>query len=93
MKNDEIFKEFCALCLKAKDEKELKKLFHLFLTHEERESLSARFLIVKALLEKEMTQREISERYKVSIAQITRGSNSLKIIDEDLAKFLEKHLR
>jgi TrpR family trp operon transcriptional repressor len=65
----------------------------LFLTIEEKEAMAARFLIVKALLEGKMPQREIAKTYKVSIAQITRGSNALKIIDAKLRKFLEKQLK
>jgi Trp operon repressor len=30
---------------------------------------------------------------KVSISQITRGSNALKIISDDLLKFLENYVR
>jgi TrpR family trp operon transcriptional repressor len=59
------------------------------LTIEEQETIASRFLIVKALLEAKASQREISEELKVSIAQITRGSNALKIIP---AKF-KSHLK
>lgn len=83
---------FCKLCTKIKSAEDFEKLYSLFLTIEERTALTARFLIVKALIEGKLTQREISEKYKVSIAQITRGSNSLKIIDEDFQDFLEKNI-
>ena len=67
--------------------------FDLFLTIEERETLAARTLIIKAMLENELTQREIAEKFGVSISKITRGSNALKIIPPTLKEFLKKHLQ
>lgn len=81
---------FLDLCATVKSPQDFGQLFDLFLTIEEKESLAARYLITKALLEKRLTQRKISEIYKVSIAQITRGSNALKVINTKLKKFLEK---
>jgi TrpR family transcriptional regulator, trp operon repressor len=80
--------EFINLTQKIHSTEELKKFFELFLTIEERELLASRFLIIKALLEQKLTQREIAAEYKVSIAQITRGSNAIKIIDPELKKKL-----
>lgn len=81
---------FLELCSKIKTPEAFNSFFALFLTFEERETMASRFFIIKALLEGELTQREIAEEYKVSIAQITRGSNALKIIDPEFKKFLEK---
>lgn len=86
------WRDFIALLLKIKSQNELSALFELFFTIEERETLASRFMIVKALLENKLPQREISEKYKVSIAQITRGSNALKIIDPKLKEHLIKLL-
>ncbi len=83
------FKSFLELC-SNRSQKDLKDLFELFLTLEEKEDLSARCTIIKALMENKLTQREIAKKYKVSIAQITRGSNALKIIKKPLKGFLEK---
>lgn len=83
---------FLKSCSKIKSPKDLKDFYDLFLTIEEKEALSARFTIIKALIEKKLTQREIAKKYKVSIAQITRGSNALKIIKKPLKRFLEKNL-
>ncbi len=80
---------FLEICTKIKTPESFHQFFSLFLTLEEKESLSARFLIIKALLDGQLTQRKIAETHKVSIAQITRGSNALKIIDPQLKKFLE----
>lgn len=86
------WRDFIELCTKIHSQEELGELFDLFLTIEEKETLASRFLIVKALLEGEMTQREIAEKRKVSIAQITRGSNALKIISLKLRNLLKSRL-
>ncbi|MBS0624934.1 MAG: trp operon repressor [Verrucomicrobia bacterium] len=83
---------FITLCSKLQSPEEMKKLFDLFLTIDEKETLGRRYLIVKALQEGKLTQREIADHYEVSISQITRGSNALKIIDPALRKILEKYL-
>lgn len=80
--------DFLTLCSQLQNPQIFKRFFDLFLTIEERETIAQRYLIIKALLEGKLTQREISEKYKVSIAQITRGSNALKIIDPKLKKTL-----
>ncbi len=83
---------FLILCSKIKSPEEFKMFFDLFLTIEEKETIGKRFLIVKALQEGKLTQREIVNDFGVSISQITRGSNALKIIDPALKKILEKLL-
>lgn len=83
---------FLTLCSKIKNPEDLKRLFDLFFTFEEKETLGQRYLIIKALQEGKLTQREIAECFGVSISQITRGSNALKIIDDSLEKILRKLL-
>lgn len=87
------WQEFLKLCSKISSTDELREVFDLFLTIEEKETLSSRYLIIKALVEAELTQREIAEKYKVSIAQITRGSNALKIISPKLKQNLKSRLK
>ena len=89
---EDVWCDFLELCSKIKAPEAFNSFFALFLTFEERETMGSRYLIIKALLEGQLTQREIAETYKVSIAQITRGSNALKIIDPEFKKFLEKKL-
>lgn len=84
--------DFLELCSKIKSPEDFNSFFALFLTYEERETMASRYLIIKALLEGTLTQREIAETYKVSIAQITRGSNALKIIEPKFKKLLEKKI-
>jgi len=76
------------LCTQIESSHEFDQFFDLLLTHEERETVASRYLIIKALLEGVLTQREISEKYNVSIAQITRGSNALKILTPKFKKTL-----
>lgn len=83
---------FLNLCTQLDSVEELDELFGLFFTLEEKEILASRFLIIKDLLEGELPQRAISEKNKVSIAQITRGSNALKIISPRLKKKLQTEL-
>jgi TrpR family trp operon transcriptional repressor len=63
------------------------------LTHEEKDSLTTRFLIIQELLRAKMTQRDMASNLKVSIAKITRGSNAMKTIPPSLKKFLEENLK
>ena len=81
---------FLKLCSKMKTEQALHNFFSLFLTFSERDDLTSRCRIIQALLEGQLTQREIAEKYQVSIAQITRGSNALKNLDSQFKKFLRE---
>ena len=87
------WQEFLTLCSKINSSEKFSEIFDLFLTIEEKETLASRYLIIKALIEGNLTQREIAEMYKVSIAQITRGSNALKIISPELKEFLKSRLK
>lgn len=93
MRDEQGWKLFLDLCLETKKSSRLEELFSLFLTIEEKEHLASRMQIIKALLSEKLSQREISDEMKVSISQITRGSNALKIISKDLLKFLENYVK
>jgi TrpR family trp operon transcriptional repressor len=83
---------FLHLCTKIKDIEHFNEFFGLFMTPEERDDFAKRYLIVKELLLEEKTQREIAKDSGVSIAKITRGSNSLKTSSGSLQKFIKKNL-
>ena len=83
---------FFNLCIKAKDEKILSALYDLFLTSEERDDVAMRYLIIKELLKKEKTQRQIAKDLNVSIAKITRGSNELKRTPKDILEYIHNKL-
>ena|ERR1700733_6856220 len=93
MRNEEDWQMFLDFCLKTKKISRLEELFNLFFTIEEKEHLASRMQIIRALLDKKLSQREISDKMQVSISQITRGSNALKIIDDDFLKFIENYVR
>ena len=84
---------FLALLNELKSSEELNEFFNLFLTIEERNDIAGRFLIVRNLLKGEKTQREIADELQVSIAKITRGSNSLKTIGDKLRGFLIENIK
>lgn len=84
--------QFLKLCTHIKTEKELDDLFFLLLTSEEREDIARRHLIIRELLKGEKNQREMAEELNVSIAKITRGSNSLKLMDDKFRSTLRKKI-
>ena len=79
---------FLKLCTELKTAQEFNDLFDLFLTIQEKQDVGDRYLIVRDLLKGDRTQREMAGELQVSIAKITRGSNSLKMIGERLRNFL-----
>jgi TrpR family transcriptional regulator, trp operon repressor len=80
------------LCQQSGSDKQLEELLCFFLTPEERSALSTRVELVRELLEKQKSQREISKDLRVSIAKITRGSNQLKSISKALERYLKQQL-
>ncbi len=83
---------FLTLCSTCKTTKELNELFELFFTLDEQSDMAKRYLIVNDLLKGDKTQREMADELNVSIAKITRGSNSLKTIGENLRHHLMQHM-
>lgn len=83
--------QFLALCRATESTQQLDQLFNLLFTLEEKDQLAMRVQLVKELLKKEKTQRQISQELKISIAKITRGSNALKTVDEALKAFILQH--
>jgi TrpR family trp operon transcriptional repressor len=84
---------FIQLCKSTPDEQTLEELFNLFFTLEEKEMLRARYAIIGELIKGQLSQREIAKKYSVSIAQITRGSNALKLLSPKLKSYLYTHIQ
>ncbi|MBE2898141.1 trp operon repressor [Pasteurellaceae bacterium TAE3-ERU1] len=63
----------------------------MLLTADERDSIGLRVQIIKALLAKSHAQREIQQQLNTSAATITRGSNMLKTMPEELLNWLQGH--
>ena len=93
MKHKSDYRKFLKLCLEAKSVDALDAFFDFFLTMEEKNLLASRYLIISELLQNKLTQREISQTFGVSIAQITRGSNALKKISPRIKKFFKQHIQ
>lgn len=89
--HENAFKQLIKLCLEENSQLSL-ELFDLFLTPEEKEALSTRYLIIQALLQQKKSQREIAKELQVSIAKITRGSNELKRMKPSLIQYLRNYL-
>lgn len=90
--NKDGWKQFLKMCTEFSSETEFNEFFNLFLTLEEKQDLTRRFLLVRELLQGNKTQREIAKDLHLSISKITRGSNALKIIRTGLREFLKKHM-
>ena len=80
------------LFAQADDVEKMEKLLQLFLTRNEREYLVDRYRIVRALLSSNLTQREIAERFHVSIAKITAGSNELKRTSAEIKELIKRFI-
>ncbi|TKB49345.1 trp operon repressor [Ferrimonas sediminicola] len=70
----------------------LESLFSLLLTPDEREAFGARLAVFRALLQGQMTQRQIASSLNVSIATITRCSNTLKHLPEPQRALMQQLL-
>ena len=92
-KFDDNWRGFLKLCREFKTEKQLNDLLALFLTHEEKGALAMRYAIVKELIKGRLTQREIAADLNVSIAKITRGSNALKIMSDNVRRALNRKFK
>lgn len=79
---------FITQCAHIQSTEQLKTFLDFFMTLEEKDDLAKRYLLIKALLKEEKSQREIADDLKVSISKITRGSNALKTISNELREFL-----
>ena len=80
---------FLKICSKCQSLREFDRIMNLFLTHQERNVVATRFLILRELIRGKKTQREMAKDLKVSIAKITRGSNFLKTIKPDPRRLFE----
>ncbi|MDA3979215.1 trp operon repressor [Gallibacterium sp. AGMB14963] len=68
------------------------EMLMMLLTPDERDSLGLRLQIIKQLLEKKLSQREIQQNLNTSVATITRGSNLIKSIDSDFLQWVKTQL-
>lgn len=83
------YRELCRLFASIKNEKEADRLLQDILTPQEIDSLAERWQLIQEL-EKGTPQREISEKLKVSISKITRGSRVMQYGAGGFKHFLSK---
>ncbi|ACL31940.1 trp operon repressor [Glaesserella parasuis] len=86
------WQQFVALLKQAVAEDKTDALLSMLLTTDERTSLGLRVQIVRALLENQISQREIQQQLNTSAATITRGSNMLKTVEPDILKWIDTKL-
>lgn len=79
---------FLDKCSQLKTKEDLVTFFDVFLTISEKGELAKRFKIIQELLLGNKTQREIAKDLKVSIANVSRGSNVLKTYSDQVKKKL-----
>lgn len=82
-------KELLKIILKIKDLRFLDDFFRDLLTPKEYKEIIKRWQIVKQLFQK-ITQRQVGQNLKVSIAKISRGSRVLYNKNSAFRKILEK---
>lgn len=87
------WQKFVELCEQAEQQDLTNELLKFFFTNEEQEQMGMRILLVQALVQGKLTQREIAKELGVSISKITRGSNMLKSSPKAIKAFLEDALQ
>lgn len=92
MKVKKFWDKFINNCVQISQFDELEKFFELTLTPAECEKIAARYMILAELLHSSKTQREIAADLGVSIFNVTRGANQLKLVDEASKKLINKQL-
>ncbi len=83
------WENFIANCLACTSTEDLNKFFQLTLTPAEREKIAARYMILSELINGSKTHREIAANLKVSIFNVTRGANQLKVTEESARKLIK----
>ena len=87
--NNDGWSGFLDICHKQSNTKELAKFFDIFLTISEKEEFAKRFNIINELLIGTKTQREIAKDLGVSIANVSRGANLLKLYPKNIKDILK----
>lgn len=90
MRNASWWNKFILNCQQMQTKSDLIKFFELTLTPAERENIAARYMILHQLLHTNKTHREIAADLSVSIFNVTRGANQLKLVDiEDIKQIIK----
>lgn len=89
MKNSAEWAKFIANCRALNNEQELQQFLDLLLTPAERENIAARYMILFELLHTHKTHREIAADLEVSIFNVTRGANQLKLSTAEVTGLIQ----
>ena len=81
-------KELCHLIKKSDDEAFIYEFFNCLFTKPELKDIANRWLLVKEI-DAGTTQREIANKFSMSLCKITRGSRELNKEDSAFRKMLE----
>lgn len=84
--------KFLELCHEAESIENLAQIMAFFLTYEEKEHVADRMIIIENLLNANCSQRVLAQKFGISIAKITRGSNALKTLDAEIKNQLKVKL-
>ena len=74
------------------DQSKMDLLFRVFFTEKEKQMISDRYQILEALLLTEMSQREISSQYQISISKITAGSKETQRLSPTDKDFIAQRM-
>ena len=85
---DQTVRELCHILKQAEDEQFIYEFFKCLFTPPELKDFANRWLLVKEL-DKGTTQREIANKFSMSLCKITRGSRELNKEDSAFRKMLE----
>ncbi|WP_192483577.1 MULTISPECIES: trp operon repressor [Cysteiniphilum] len=84
------WKNLVKLLQQTNDETEMTKLLDFLFTLEEKNQISNRYALAELMILGEKPQREIAKNLGVSISTVTRCSNALKVLpDEIKQKFIQ----
>ncbi|MCK3657507.1 Trp operon repressor [Pasteurellaceae bacterium Pebbles2] len=88
-RNMEQWTQFIETLQAAFEQGKAQDFLTLLLTADERDAVGLRLQIVAQLLDKNIPQREIQQNLNTSAATITRGSNMLKLMDQDFLDWVK----
>jgi Trp operon repressor len=88
MKDKQAWEKFLSNCQQMDSLTALNPFFELTLTPAECEKIAARYMILSELIHGNCTHREIATKLKVSIFNVTRGANQLKVTPDTAKQLL-----
>jgi len=91
-RNQRDFEVFANLFTKLEEMKEVRELFEVFLTQDERRMLGDRLCVIAEILEGNLAHRQIAKKLQLSISRITAGSKAVQKLPTANKAFLMKKI-